>query len=169
MVPFDSVTLQGIGISICKTGKTDLQRSQQSERLFIKLKTSRVLTPDDIVPIQFCFSRILNSQGPSNWIRSFISIFFAYLSLNERYAANSVANVQAAIEHIFPLVYEFRKKRPVVEAVSNEKTLMKEITTDVEDFETGHKPKQKKYPFGFENDADDDIMCVSDMDDDDRD
>lgn len=56
-----------------------------------------------------------------------------------------------------------------MEAVPDEKTLMKEITNDLEDFETGHKPKRKKYPFGFGTDIDDDIMCVSDMDDEDRD
>lgn len=81
--------------------------------------------------------------------------------------ASSVANVQAAIEHIFPLVYEFRKKRTVLEATTIDNNLMKEIASDLDNFESGNEPKRKKYPFGLENEPDDDIMCVSDVEDDD--
>lgn len=46
---------------------------------------------------------------------------------------------------------------------------MKEVPVDFDEsdqFESANKPKRKKYPFGLENDPQDDIMCVSDMEED---
>lgn len=109
--------------------------------------------------------------------------FGKFLSLSFfpwKFAAGSVNDVQAAIEHIFPLVYEFRKKR-TVEAVipaevydlENDEDLSKlndkfgtnrqtngEIKTDKK------KAIKRKYPFGMsENDPINDNMIVSDQDD----
>lgn len=99
--------------------------------------------------------------------------------------AGSVANVQAAIEHIFPLVYEFRKKRtpavPVVEPeveppTESDADDLIEMVNDFDDVESttkgvsGHKSKgvKRKYPFGLAgNDPHEDNMFVSDDDDDD--
>ncbi|KAG4078041.1 hypothetical protein HA402_002092 [Bradysia odoriphaga] len=70
--------------------------------------------------------------------------------------ASSVANVQAAIEHIFPLVYEFRKKRTVVEQKE------KHVSASA----------KRKHTFGHaSNDPIDDNMYVSESDefDDDED
>lgn len=67
-------------------------------------------------------------------------IFYVFFFL-----AASVANVQSAIEHIFPLVYEFRKERP-----PKETNLGSNIN--------------KKNSFGkAENDPTEDIMYVSDQ------
>lgn len=61
--------------------------------------------------------------------------------------AASVADVQTAIEHIFPLVYEFRKERPKVEPDTSKIVV-----------------EGKKRPFGkAENDPTEDIMDVSDQ------
>lgn len=93
--------------------------------------------------------------------------------------AGSVADVQAAIEHIFPLVYEFRKKRTVAEAPppaevydpDNEDAIndLMCITDTVRngDSKTNNKKKaiKRKYPFGMsENDPHIDNMIVSDDD-----
>lgn len=91
-------------------------------------------------------------------------------------------DVQAAIEHIFPLVYEFRKKRPVEAApppevydLDNEDDLTKIIgnygsggrPTNGESNATNKKAIKRKYPFGMaENDPHVDNMIVSDDDDD---
>lgn len=94
--------------------------------------------------------------------------------------AGSVNDVQAAIEHIFPLVYEFRKKRtvepvppPEVFDPDNEDELDKIIgnyssgrPTNGENHSTNKKAIKRKYPFGMaENDPHIDNMIVSDDDD----
>lgn len=95
-----------------------------------------------------------------------------------KFAAGSVADVQAAIEHIFPLVYEFRKKRtvepvppPEVYDPDNEDELDKIIgkysgrPTNGECNSTNKKAIKRKYPFGMaENDPHIDNMMVSDDD-----
>lgn len=92
--------------------------------------------------------------------------------------AASVADVQSAIEHIFPLVYEFRKKRTPAEPAQPVNTLdveHDEEQNDVMEYSSGRaatKPvKQKaikrKYPFGMaENDPDEDLMAISDVESD---
>lgn len=63
--------------------------------------------------------------------------------------ASSVANVQAAIEHIFPLVYEFRKKRTIAEVKE------KPVSSTM----------KRKHTFGHaSNDPMDDNMYVSESD-----
>lgn len=91
-----------------------------------------------------------------------------------------MANVQAAIEHIFPLVYEFRKKRTPdmiaeMKKVPAEKEEVVETVSEIDDVEglAAKKGQQKgvkrKYPFGFaSNDPHEDIMAVSDDGDDDE-
>lgn len=94
-------------------------------------------------------------------------------------AAGSVADVQTAIEHIFPLVYEFRKKRTVAEVAppaevydpDNEETLndILGVSDTVRNGDVKTKDKKKaikrKYPFGLsENDPQIDNMIVSDDD-----
>lgn len=94
-------------------------------------------------------------------------------------AAGSVADVQAAIEHIFPLVYEFRKKRTVAEVAppaevydpDNEDALndLMGVGDTVRNGDVKTKDKKKaikrKYPFGLsENDPHIDNMIVSDDD-----
>lgn len=44
--------------------------------------------------------------------------------------ARSVANVQAAIEHIYPLVYEFKKPRIPKESIKEEEIITKMIPDD---------------------------------------
>lgn len=69
--------------------------------------------------------------------------------------ANSVANVQAAIEHIFPLVYEFRKKRIKVEHPIQENVApkVKEVFSN----------KKRRPPGKADNDPSEDNMYVSDV------
>lgn len=93
--------------------------------------------------------------------------------------AGSVADVQAAIEHIFPLVYEFRKKRTVVEPAppvevfdpDNEEALNELLDIDRQNGNSKiikKKAIKRKYPFGVsENDPHIDNMNVSDGSDDD--
>ncbi|XP_031633998.1 uncharacterized protein LOC116347531 [Contarinia nasturtii] len=94
--------------------------------------------------------------------------------------AGSVADVQAAIEHIFPLVYEFRKKRTPVEPVpapvevfdpDNEDGLneiMGDESRNGNNKIIKNKAIKRKYPFGMsENDPHIDNMIVSDGSDDD--
>jgi hypothetical protein len=50
------------------------------------------------------------------------------------FVARSVANVQAAIEHIYPLVYEFRKPRPPKET-PEEDEVQRLLENDSEDEE----------------------------------
>lgn len=105
--------------------------------------------------------------------------FFLLFYFNSPSAAGSVADVQTAIEHIFPLVYEFRKKRavepvapPVVYDADNEDELDKLIgkygtsrPTNGECNSTNKKSIKRKYPFGMaENDPHVDNMIVSDDD-----
>lgn len=90
--------------------------------------------------------------------------------------AGSVNDVQAAIEHIFPLVYEFRKKRtvepvppPEVYDPDNEDELHNIIgkygSGRPTNGETNRKAIKRKYPFGMaENDPQIDNMIVSDDD-----
>lgn len=95
--------------------------------------------------------------------------------------AGSVNDVQAAIEHIFPLVYEFRKKRPVAEPVAPPPEVLYDPDNEdeLDDFigefgghsqvngkETSNNKKaiKRKYPFGIENDPNVDTMIVSDDD-----
>lgn len=106
-----------------------------------------------------------------------------------KFIAGSVADVQTAIEHIFPLVYEFRKKR-IVEPVApvapvetydpdNEdefNEIMGKYGGKNGDSKTIKKKAiKRKYPFGMsENDPHIDNMIVSDddindLDDDDMD
>lgn len=123
---------------------------------------------------------------------------FFYISI----LANSVAHVQAAIEHIFPLVYEFRKPRPPKEPVpapTQEVFLPEHVSEDEGEEElvsgpdndddgvddiiegpTAHKralkgtnhrieAKRCKRPAGkVENDPFDDLICVSDGEEDDK-
>lgn len=91
-----------------------------------------------------------------------------------------MADVQSAIEHIFPLVYEFRKKRVPAEVVQPVETFDPDNDDDVHDImglggERGgalKKPAKKKavkrkYPFGLaENDPDEDMMAISDVESD---
>lgn len=101
------------------------------------------------------------------------------------HSAASVANVQAAIEHIFPLVYEFRKKRiptapvivpePEAPAESDADDLVEMVNDDVDATTKGVSGRQskgvkRKYPFGLAgNDPHEDNMFVSDDDDDEDD
>lgn len=76
------------------------------------------------------------------------------------FTAASVAFVQSAIEHIFPLVYEFRKKRPTPVVTTRNST-----PTDLEldDPNISLSNKKRKRPFGkADNDPTEDIMYVSD-------
>lgn len=124
----------------------------------------------------------------NNWDRFFVFSFFSlplcfhcFFALNFYLngAAGSVADVQTAIEHIFPLVYEFRKKRtvepvpaPVVYDPDDEDELNKLIGTYGSSREkngaynsTNRKAIKRKYPFGMaENDPHVDNMIVSDDD-----
>uniref|UniRef100_A0A1B0GMJ9 TATA box-binding protein-like 1 n=1 Tax=Phlebotomus papatasi TaxID=29031 RepID=A0A1B0GMJ9_PHLPP len=85
--------------------------------------------------------------------------------------AGSVAHVQAAIEHIFPLVYEFRKARTQADAttaseVAAATTLdpISEICDEPMDQHSGKRRKKMKRPFGrTANDPSDNIMYVSDV------
>lgn len=85
--------------------------------------------------------------------------------------AGSVAFVQAAIEHIYPLVYEFRKKRTPeeIEQLRSRKheEIVEELATVEE--EAIHSPSAKRRkPLGLaENDPSEDIMNVSDYEVDD--
>lgn len=122
----------------------------------------------------------------------FFNNYFFYV-----YLAGSVANVQAAIEHIFPLVYEFRKKRTpaMVEEMKKpavtEPDEVIECASDIDDVAVGvgvidanknpnsnvnanknekKKGVKRKYPFGFSsNDPNEDVMAVSDEEVDDVD
>lgn len=68
------------------------------------------------------------------------------------FLASSVANVQAAIEHIFPLVYEFRKKR---------------IPAELPKSKAAASNVRRKNPFGHSsNDPVVDNMYVSDVEND---
>lgn len=75
--------------------------------------------------------------------------------------AGSVAYVQAAIEHIFPLVYEFRKKRTPedLELLRSKNASTEKVVCDDEI----HSPSAKrKRPLGYaDNDPTEDIMYVS--------
>lgn len=67
--------------------------------------------------------------------------------------ASSVANVQAAIEHIFPLVYEFRKKR----AHDDPKLLKERAAAEAAAI-------KRKHPFGHaSNDPSEDTMFLSEQ------
>ncbi|XP_055684357.1 uncharacterized protein LOC129790710 isoform X2 [Lutzomyia longipalpis] len=82
--------------------------------------------------------------------------------------AASVAFVQAAIEHIFPLVYEFRKPRaptePIADPASMAVDAMGEMGDEVMDQHSGRRRKKVKRPFGrTANDPTDNIMYVSDV------
>lgn len=112
-----------------------------------------------------------------------------------QFPARSVANVQAAIEHIYPLVYEFKKARtPKDEAEPLEEEFLIEEDDDsdfgydpdpideVDPLEEPPNKKQKvrdishltkrfkgsraaKRPPGKMNDPSEDLICVSDCDD----
>lgn len=103
---------------------------------------------------------------------------FSILFLFGESVAGSVNDVQAAIEHIFPLVYEFRKKR-TVEVVAppevqydpdNDDEINKinekygsNRQTNGEIQPSKKKAIKRKYPFGMsENDPHIDNMIVSD-------
>lgn len=106
------------------------------------------------------------------------------LSSTQQHTASSVNNVQAAIEHIFPLVYEFRKKRAADDpkvlkaaalaaaaaAAALEKTnnaAASATAASTTKTDKDGKPKQHN-PLGHaKNDPTDDIMYVSDIEDDD--
>lgn len=110
--------------------------------------------------------------------------------LRDVFAARSVANVQAAIEHIYPLVYEFKKPRtpkdhePVEEEFLIEEDDDSDFAYDpepieeVDPLEGPPKKKQKvrdishlskrfkgKRPPGKMNDPSEDLISVSDCDD----
>lgn len=94
--------------------------------------------------------------------------------------AGSVADVQAAIEYIFPLVYEFRKKRTVEpvapvevydpdndeelnDMLGGESTANRRANGEIKSIKK--KAIKRKYPFGMsENDPHIDNMIVSDDD-----
>lgn len=93
--------------------------------------------------------------------------------------ASSVSFVQQAIEHIYPLVYEFRKKRTPDEEKTVKAHLQDPSTFDPndlievdEDFEEGEveqppPKKRRRRPAGkAANDPDEDIMHVSDVEQD---
>lgn len=90
-------------------------------------------------------------------------------------------DVQSAIEHIFPLVYEFRKKRAPAEIVQPVENFDQDNEEDMGDImglgggDRGAAPKKmakkkavkRKYPFGLaENDPDEDLMAISDVESD---
>lgn len=84
-------------------------------------------------------------------------------------------DVQAAIEHIFPLVYEFRKKRTVQVVQPIEQVFDPDNEDDALGMSSDNTTKQplkkkavkRKYPFGFaENDPEEDIMAISDVESD---
>lgn len=108
--------------------------------------------------------------------------------------ARSVANVQAAIEHIYPLVYEFKKPRspkepaPIEEEILIEEDEDSDFGFDPDPIETdplnNEPPKKKqkvrdishltkrfkgsraaKRPPGKMNDPNEDLIYVSDCDD----
>lgn len=56
--------------------------------------------------------------------------------------ARSVANVQAAIEHIYPRVYEFRKPRAPKETNEEEEKLLQLIAEDSDDDEEDYENEQ---------------------------
>lgn len=65
--------------------------------------------------------------------------------------ARSVANVQAAIEHIYPLVYEFKNPRPKDPNKEEEELLKRADSDDDDDFDEiieddplGTEPPKKK-------------------------
>lgn len=105
---------------------------------------------------------------------------FSFLFWFGHPVAGSVNDVQAAIEHIFPLVYEFRKKRtvepappPEVYDPDNDDEMNKIIdkygtnrqTNGGEIQPSKKKAIKRKYPFGMsENDPHVDNMIVSDDD-----
>ncbi|XP_059619021.1 uncharacterized protein LOC132263330 [Phlebotomus argentipes] len=83
--------------------------------------------------------------------------------------AGSVANVQAAIEHIFPLVYEFRKARVPIDPTTTTTTTtttaepLSEACEESMDQHSAKRRKKMKRPFGrTANDPTDNIMYVSD-------
>lgn len=83
--------------------------------------------------------------------------------------AASVANVQAAIEHIFPLVYDFRKKRsPADQAALMQKHANNAAAAAAMEEEALQRmrsggSRKRKRPFGkADNDPSEDIMNVSD-------
>lgn len=123
-----------------------------------------------------------------HWIQrpnTYHLLIIAISAIHFPFSAGSVANVQAAIEHIFPLVYEFRKKRvpvaPVVEPEPEPPTEsdaddLVEMVNDFDDADSttkgvsGRKSKgvKRKYPFGLaSNDPHEDNIFVSDDDEDD--
>lgn len=110
------------------------------------------------------------------------------------FVANSVAHVQTAIEHIFPLVHEFRKPRPP-KVVPIQEVIIEESEPNNDDdsdedgevagagavVDSNHGPNRKRFkrsnnkfpnkrrnkrPIGkVENDPFDDIISVSDVED----
>lgn len=106
-----------------------------------------------------------------------LKIIENFLSPNSNIAA-SVADVQTAIEHIFPLVYEFRKKRtieaipPPVETFDSDNEIdmigdlgsSRHLGPATANLIPGSKKAiKRKYPFGHsENDPHEDNMIVSD-------
>lgn len=119
--------------------------------------------------IQIRFSSAIHSL--CDWFLFFFVVF----------VAGSVADVQSAIEHIYPLVHEFRKYRAPAE------TAPKVASFDPDDEEAAngivgqdgkrntskapakavHKAVKRKYPFGMaENDPDEDLMGISDVESD---
>lgn len=121
-----------------------------------------------------------------DFANTFHLLFFFISFRSTNHAAASVANVQAAIEHIFPLVYEFRKKRAPTEPVPDPIAIVDEVDdahdamVDGDDGGVGggkitkggnsskSKGVKRKYPFGMaSNDPQEDNMIVSDDDEDD--
>lgn len=110
--------------------------------------------------------------------------FYSFLScpLFAALIAGSVNDVQTAIEHIYPLVHEFRKNRPKTEPVAppveafdpDDEEALNGIAgkggkrdASKAPAKTAQKTVKRKYPFGMaENDPDEDLMGISDVESD---
>lgn len=70
--------------------------------------------------------QVRNIKHVTRWTIEWHEIFF-------NLTARSVANIQAAIEHIYPLVFEFKKPRAPKETVKEEEEILKAIVNESED------------------------------------
>lgn len=92
-----------------------------------------------------------------------------------------MADVQASIEHIYPLVHEFRKNRaptetaaPAVSFDPDDEDVLNGVTgtdgkrnTSKPPAKVVQKAVKRKYPFGMaENDPEEDLMGISDVESD---
>lgn len=73
-------------------------------------------------------------------------LYFSKQLTKKKISAASVAYVQAAIEHIFPLVYEFRKQRTPeeIEALKNKQKQRNQQYFEAEEKRAEHSRKRKR-------------------------